>query len=45
MMLEPVLHLAVLAQDALLPLQGPLDSSPLTVSTGGFCKASDSVNP
>lgn len=45
MMLEPFSHLAVLAQDALLPSCGPLDSSALTASTGGLCKASDGVNP
>ncbi len=45
MMLEPFSHLVVLAQDALLLPQAPLDSSALTVSTGDFCKASDGVNP
>lgn len=45
MMLEPFSHFAVLAQDALLLPHAPLDSSGLTVSTGGFCKANDGVNP
>jgi hypothetical protein len=45
MMLEPFSHVAVLAEYAQLPQQGPRDCSPLTASAGGFCKASDGVKP
>jgi hypothetical protein len=44
MMLEPFSHVAVLAEYAQLPQQGPRDCSPLTASAGGFCKASDGGN-